>query len=156
MGGLVSTWGKVMANVNDSTYKNKKYVRKTVTFTGGASAGAVGTINLFSVTGNVRAKLTAVCTENLVSAGGGTLEVGISGNTASIIAQTAATDIDNGETWKDASPDANPAVDDVMSHIIANGSDIIATVGTDAITDGTIVFDLEYEAMDATGAVAAA
>jgi len=115
-------------------------VKKTQVFQDAAGQGAVGTVNLFTVTGTVRVKLLAVCEVNLAGATA-TLEVGISGATASIIAQTTGTDIVAGEIWHDATPDADIEAATVMADvIIVGGADIIATVGTAALTAGQITF----------------
>lgn len=128
---------------------------KTVTFSGAAGNGAVGSVSLYTVTGDVLVVVFATCSEDLVSAGGGSIEVGISGNTAGLIAQTTATAIDNNEAWTDATPTTIEAV--VTSpRIIANGQDIIATVGTGDITDGTLNFYCLWRPLSSTGLVEAA
>lgn len=127
-------------------------VTKTVAFTGAAGLGAVGTVSLFTVTGDVVVNVVGVCTENLASAGGGTLEVGIAGNTAALIAQTTATAIDAGETWVDATPAT--VVSYPSDKVLVNGTDIIATVATGDITDGTITFYCNFTPLSSTGEVA--
>lgn len=140
-----------------ASWPGGRKISKTVAFTGAAGLGAVGTVNLFTVTGNIAFRLVAYCTEDLVSAGGGTAEVGVASNTAAIIAQTTGTAIDNGEIWYNATPVAGvTATSNFAQFTIVNGSDIILTVGTANITDGTIVFDLYWSPLDATSAVAAA
>lgn len=135
-------------------------VLKTVTFTGAAGLGAIGTINLFTVTGTIRAKLTAFCTTNLGEEGdpgGATVEVGIAGNTAGLIAQTAALDVDAGDLWHDNSPDASLELASVAKEfILTNGVDIILTVATDEVTAGVITFCLEYFALSTDGYAEAA
>lgn len=110
---------------------------ETVAFTGAAGLGAQGTVALFTVTGAVLVSLFGVCSEDLVGATA-TIEVGIAGNTAALLAQTVATDIDVDEVWVDTAPATVEALP--TSKIISNGQDIIATVATAAITDGTIAF----------------
>ena len=131
-------------------------VRKTVAFDGSTGGGEVGTVALFTVTGDVRAKITAVCSETLV--GAGTIEVGITGATAAIIAQVAdATTLAAGEIWHDATPDAKIELDSVAPvNIIAGGMDVFLTVGTANVTAGTIKFVCEWEPISSDGAVVAA
>ncbi len=132
-------------------------VSKTVEFDGAAGSGAVGTVALFTVTGNVAFRILAYCTEDLVSGGGGTCEVGVAGNTPGLIAQTTATAIDNGEIWYNNTPVAGvTAVTNIAQYVIANGADIILTVGTGDVTDGTITFDLYFTPLSSTGTVVAA
>lgn len=107
----------------------------------GDSAGTGNPLTLFTVTGDVIVRVYGYCTVNLASAGGGTLEVGVTGNTAALIPQSTGTDIDAGDVWIDATPAEVGAV--AVSNIpaatlIANGLDIIETTGTADITAGNI------------------
>lgn len=129
---------------------------KTVAFTGAAGLGAVGTVNLFTVTGNVFMKIFGVCTENLAAAGG-TIEVGTANNTAALIAQTTSTAIDANEIWYNNTPVAEvTASSNITEKLVANGADVIATIATNDITDGTIVFYCYWEPLTSTGSVVAA
>jgi hypothetical protein len=110
---------------------------KTLAYTGAASLGVVGTTTLFAVTGDVIANIFAVCSEDLAGATA-TIEVGIAGNTAALIAQTTATTIDTGEIWATTSPATILALP--AEKIIMNGTDIIETVATANITDGTLTY----------------
>lgn len=130
---------------------------KTIAFTGAAGLGAVGTVAIGTVTGRVFIhRITAYCTESLVSAGGGTLSLGVTGATTFFVASTTATDIDTGEWWFDNSPDAAAfdisASTGAFTSVIA--ADIIATVGTGDITDGTIVFEVVWEPVSVGGSIA--
>lgn len=131
---------------------------KAVAFSGAAGNGAVGTVALFTVTGAVAVRLLCICTESLAEGvGGGTVEVGISGNTAAIIAQTTSTAVDLGEIWHDATPDATFEALTVMAEfILGYGDDIILTVGTQDVTDGTLVFQLFWTPLTAGASVVAA
>lgn len=119
---------------------------KTITFDGGTANdpgdfdGTGNPATLFTVTGTVLMRLLAVCETDLAGANA-TIEVGITGDTAKIIAQTTATDIAAGEIWHDATPDSKIELSSVLSeNIIANGSDVIQTVGTANITAGKIKY----------------
>jgi hypothetical protein len=80
----------------------------------------------------------------LTSGGAATIELGIAGNTAVFIAQTTATDLDATEQWKDAAPEANPGWGAVTPSsrwfTVANGADIILTVGAADLTAGDVDF----------------
>jgi len=67
---------------------------KSITYSA-LTTGAVGATDLFTVTGVVNVRLFAVCSTSLT--GSGTIEAGIAGATASLIAQTTGTDIDENE-----------------------------------------------------------
>jgi len=104
--------------------------------------GAQGAFTIFGVTGTVLVKVFGVCSVNLTGAGA-TIELGIAGNTAALIAQTTAIDLDQYETWQDAVPEANPGdVTTAMAKhfVITNGADIILTVGTADLTAGQVDF----------------
>lgn len=94
---------------------------------------------LFTVTGLVAVKVVGLCTVDLVSAGGGTLEVGTALSTAGLIAQTTATNIDANEIWHDATPDASIEASSVMAEKLVF-QNIIETVGTADITAGNVYY----------------
>ena len=128
--------------------------RKTIEFNGTAGNGGIGTVNLFSVTGDVLIFLLAVCSEDLE--GAGSIQVGIAGNTAGLLAQIAdATTIDEGEIWTDGSLSSssltNLGATNSTGDIIAAGSDIIATIGSNAITNGTLTFYALYTPLSSDG-----
>jgi hypothetical protein len=120
---------------------------KTLTFVGGTANGVGdfdGTGNpakLFSVTGEVIVRLLAVCKTTLTIDTGATIEVGIVGDTAKLIAQTAGDAPDVGEIWHDSAPDSKIELTSVLSEsIVANSSDIYLTVGTANVLTGAIKF----------------
>jgi len=85
--------------------------------------------------------------------GSGTLEVGISGNTAAVAAQTAAIAIDAGEIWYGTNP---PTVGVLPSQLILSDTNIIQTIGTDTVTAGTLTYYCLWFPITADGSVAAA
>lgn len=122
----------------------------TWTFVTGTT-GAVGAHTLFTVTGNVIVQVFGVCDTDLT--GAATLEVGVAGNTAALIAQTAdATTIDDGEVLVDATSavgaEALPG-----SFIINDGADIIMTIGSTAVTGGAIDFYCLWRPLSSDGMV---
>lgn len=111
----------------------RKFI-KTVTFDGTAGAGTVGTVAVGTVTGSILfTHLTARVKTSLV--GAATIEMGVAGNTAALIAQSTATDLDANEFWQDATPESG-----VSSAIVdkAVKGNLILTVGSDDITAGVI------------------
>jgi len=68
-----------------------------------ATTGATGAHTLFTVTGDVLITVFGTCNTSLD--GAATLEVGVTGNTAALLAQIAdATTLDDGEIYVDATP----------------------------------------------------
>ena len=117
---------------------NEAFVNESTWTFAAATTGAVGAHTLFTVTDNCLVSVFGVCDTNL--AGAGTIEVGVTGNTAGLIAQIAdAEDLDDGDNWVDATPEvglsALPA-----AQILNDGNDIILTIGTTAITAGVVDF----------------
>ena len=133
---------------------------KAVTFAGGttnARGDQDGTGNpgaLFTVTGDVLVVIFAKCTTNLAGSSA-TLEVGVTGNTAALLAQTTAEDIDAGDVWRDASPAVGAeAINGAV--FIAGGLDIIETTGTANITAGAITYYCMWLPLSSDGNVVAA
>lgn len=116
----------------------KKPATKTLTFDGTSGNGATGSVNVFTVTGRVWIQALFIwCSENLAGATA-TIALGVTGNTAEFLAATTATDIDSGDFWDGTTPNlgaGNAIVDKVT------GLDVIGTIATANITDGTLQFD---------------
>jgi len=130
---------------------------KTVALTGANFLGELDqpTISIFTVTGEVLILvLVPFCTETLASAGGGTLALGITGSTSLFVAATTASTIAINKFWVDATPDANGiALPAALINIVVTDN-VIATVATADITDGTIRFDCWYLPLSSDGLVA--
>lgn len=109
---------------------------KTVTLDG--TTGVTGVTNLFTVTGNVVVQLFAKCTVDLVSAGGGTIRIGITGNDNGLINTTTATDLDAGESWVSTAPNSIAAIP--SQRTISADTSIIQTIGVATITAGTLTY----------------
>ncbi len=119
-----------------------------------ATTGATGATTLFTVTGTVAVRVFGVC--GLSLSGAATLEVGISGDTAVILAQIAnATALLTDELYLDATPttkvEALPAI-----LIISAGQDIIQTIGSTALTAGVLTYYCLWTPISEDGNVVAA
>jgi hypothetical protein len=117
--------------------------------------GALGDLDLFTVTGDALVQVFGLCKTDLVGGAGFTFEVGIAGNTDAIIATTGGVDIDAGDTWQDAAPDANPGAVDLTARTfaIASGADITQTIGVDTATAGVIDYYCRWLPLSANGYV---
>lgn len=106
----------------------------------GDDGGTNDPYTLFTVTGDVAVRVYGVVTTTLV--GAATIEVGVTGNTAVLLAQVAdATTLAAGDVWIDGSPAEVGAVafaNVPATTLITGGLDIIETVGTTNITAGNI------------------
>ena len=122
-------------------------------------AGAQGAFTIFTVTGDVMMRVFGICQTLLNSGGAATVELGIAGNTAALIVQTTATDVDAYETWQDVGPEANPgdvAAAMAKNFVIANGADVILTVATADLTAGEVDFHAFWMPLSTDGNVVAA
>jgi len=128
--------------IQDATYGQT--VEKVMTFDGGTTNdpgdfnGTGNPATLFTVEGVVKMKIIGLCSTSLTGASA-TVEIGVTGATAALIAQTTGTDIDAGEIWHDASPDKKIELTSVMGENIVT-SDVIQTVATADVTAGVIKY----------------
>lgn len=126
-------------------------VQKDVTF-----SSTTGTVNLFTVTGEVIVRIIAVVTTNVASGGGCNGEVGIAGSTAAILATTDITLLAAREIWHDTTPDAEIEALSVMKDfIISDGNDIVLTLSAQA-DSGALAFHCFWTPLSADGNVVAA
>ena len=136
-------------------------VTKSMTLAGGTTNdpgdynGTGNPATLFTVTGDVLVIIFATCQTNLAGLNA-TIEIGISGNTASLIAQTTATDIDDGKSWIDATPLTVEGIDVGSPKILVDGTDIIQTVATANITTGALVYYCFWRPLSSDGNIVAA
>lgn len=130
---------------------------KTITYVAGTT-GATGASTLFTITGDVLVTVFAVCTSDLTSGGAATVEVGIAGNTAAIIAQTTATTIDAGEVWIGSTTPATVVALGTPTHqfILNTGTDIIQTIGTTTVSGGVLTYYCFWFPLSEDGNVEAA
>ena len=123
---------------------------KAITYVAGTT-GAVGATTLFTVTGVVSAQVFGIVSGADLT-GSGTLEVGVAGGTALIIAQTTGTNLDDTFVWVDATP----AVSQALPSAFIVDKDIIQTIGTDTIDSGTITYYCIWSPISDDGNIAAA
>jgi len=141
---------------SDSQFNDWRQLEKDVTLSNVAGSGKQGIISLFTVTGSVVVKVVGICSTNIAGASS-TIEVGTTGKTAGIIAQSTGTDIDAGEIWHDAAPDSPIELSSVIKeNIVANGLDIFATVATADITGGALKFICLWKPLTKDGKVTSA
>jgi len=126
---------------------------KAITYVA-ATTGATGAKTLFTVTGCVSVRVFGVC--GLTLEGAATLEVGIVGATAIVLAQIAnATDLATDEIYVDATPTTKvEALPNQL--IIGNGQDIIQTIGSTALTAGQLTYYCMWAPISEDGNVASA
>lgn len=145
-----------MGSVNNPFEGNSlgRVASKSITYVAGTT-GAIATVAIFTVTGTVAVRIFGVCTTALTSGGVATIEVGVTGSTAILIALSTATDIIANEIWVDATPtllvDAVPA-----AVVIGGGLDINQKITDATITGGVMVYYCLWEPLSAGATVVAA
>jgi len=155
-------------NLNDMKTSSYKYdgwmqVQKEITFNGtvsgaiGETGGSGDPFDIFTVTGDVKAKIVGIVTTTL-SGATATLECGVTGDTAGIIAQaTVSGAFVANQIWHDATPDTEIELATVMvENIIPNGLDVIGTTGTGNIDSGVIRFNCLWRPLSIDGNIVAA
>lgn len=125
---------------------------KAITFSA-LTTGAVGATTLFTVTGTVGVRIFGVVSGTDVT-GTGTIEAGISGNTAALLAQTTGTALDVGEIWIDNAP-ATVELLPALS-ILTAGTDIIQTIAGSTLDSGTVTYYCMWFPISSDGDVVAA
>ena len=118
--------------------------------------GAQAAYTIFTVTGDILVTVFGLC--QVAVTGAGTIEVGISGNTAAIIAQSTAADLIQYEIWEDATPTvANPGLIDLFGvsrqFVLAIGADLIFTIAGANVTAGDIDFHAFWMPLSNDGAL---
>lgn len=139
------------------TYIDGAHKTKTVAFAGGVGTGAAGPVTVFTITGRVLVhKITAFCTESLLTTGAATVALGVAADTDAFIFATTATEIDINEWWTGITAGAADQGAHTLAYNAAAGQtvnqqnktvsqDIIITVASFDVTDGTLVFDVWYD-----------
>ncbi len=125
----------------------------------GDDTGGIAAYTILTVTGDVLLVVFGLC--QTAVEGAGTIELGIAGNTASLIAQATALDLIQYEVWEDATPTvSNPAVVDAFGgarqFVVANGANVIFTIAGAVTTAGDIDFHAFWMPLSADGAAVAA
>ena len=117
---------------------------KTITFTGAAGLGAVGTVSLFTVSGDVLITgFVGKCTTNLTEAAPtATVVVGTATTTNHFLTVQNAVDIDADELWGSSVSRATTIQPNTTTtyELGAINQNIIITVGAQNVTAGVVEF----------------
>ncbi len=120
--------------------------------------GATNPYTLFTVTGDVKLQVFGVC--DIAITGAGTIEVGVSGDTAAFIAQATGADLIANEVWVDATPTLTKEIADPAAvprtWIVSNGQDVIFTIAGAVLTAGDVDFYCIWQPLEAGATVVAA
>lgn len=135
--------------------KNMVFDGATVNDPGDYTGGTGNPATLFTVTGNVLVYIFGICSTTLV--GAATLKVGLTGNTAVLLANIAdvSSDLLENMTYKDSTPALGEGEAPIF-HPIGGGLDIIQTVGSANITAGELDYYCFWRPLSSDGLVVAA
>ena len=137
-----------------------RHVRKTITFTGGAGAGAVGTVTAFTITGKVVVTRAVATITSSVTDAGGTATVGFGPNSAgwedAILSAHNKTTLTAGSLWGGNSN--GDLVATVVPWAAPDGlavqNNLVFIIANEAVTGGVIIVDVWYYAITDNGALA--
>ncbi len=136
-----------MATSSPAAARARHVLRKPITFTGAAGLGAIGTVAAVTTFGTVHILAMNIhCVTSLTSSGG-TISLGISGETAALIPLTTASAIDAGFQWTDNVPGkiGSPLTDTVLS------DSLIFTIATADITAGSVEIEIMFDSLSSDG-----
>jgi len=117
--------------------------------------GAQAAYTIFTVTGDVLLTVIGIC-DVACEGATATIEVGVSGNTAALIAQTTATTLIANEIWHDSTPTTTlekNIITEAAQAVIAGGQHVIMTIGTANLTAGDIDFYAIWRPLSSDGNV---
>ena len=103
-----------------------------------ATTGAVGSHTLFTVTGNVLVSVFGIVDTTITSGGAPTIEVGVTGNTAVLIAQGTAANYADGDVYVDATDTRVGAGTPPAMQAINDGLDVLLKITGATLTAGVI------------------
>ena len=148
--------------IDGATFANDvgSWRRAISDYTFATDTGAQAAYTVFTVTGDVEVRCVATCGDAITSAGAPTLELGVAGNTAVLIAQIVdGRDLITNEIWHDATPTTTCEIVDLpTTHncVLSNGQDIQFLIGNADTTAGVIDFYCLWRPLSADGNVVAA
>ena len=135
-----------------------KHDRKTITFDGSAGNGAVGIVTALAITGRVLVRRMSVfCVLGLASPGSATtISVGVASDVDAFINAAQAIAIDTNQWWTPSAVAVGAAQLKANMLDVAVSEDIIYDILAAAVSGGTLVCDVWWEAVTDDGALAAA
>lgn len=128
-------------------------VSKTIIYDGTSKKGAAGANDIFTVTGTVAVKIFATCSGSLTTSGAATTEIGITGNTASLIAQTTSSTILIGKMWYDATPVTVGSLAFSTWNILTGSTNISEKITSANVTGGTLTYYCMFVPLSSDGNV---
>ena len=133
-----------------------RLLRGRLSFTGAAGLGAVGTVTIATITGQVEInRLYAYVSEALVSVSNtGTITLGVTSNDQVLIAPTTVAPgaFDLGTWWTSSAGGVTPGLDlvySVLGAALATAGNLINTIATNNVTNGQLDYGLWWRPLSA-------
>jgi len=147
-------------NVDEINVGGGGLVEKTHDFSSGTN-NISGSYELFTITGDVRIKLLAICETSLAGGGAGNqITLGFGGALTNLIGQTTGTGLDAGEIWTSSTIAYNLAVNTialaVFDRIVAGYTTIKLAIVSASTSTGKIHFYCWWEPLSSGATVVAA
>ena len=150
-----------MTSVNTSSGVNESKVErttKTITFTGAAGAGEVGTVSVFTISGGIIVveEIAGRVTTNLTGATA-TVALGVTGQTSLFIGATTATGlVTTAALWASTAPTAGGIALPAATKQELIDANVIITVATANVTGGVLEIDVVWRPLTAGATLVAA
>jgi hypothetical protein len=101
-------------------------------------SNSTGTVNVFTVTGDVLIRIIPVITTDVTSAADANIRLGVVGNTDAMIVDSLSTNLDARGIWVDQTPDNEiESTERIRGYIVTDGNDVVMTL--DAQVDTGVV-----------------
>ncbi len=116
-------------------------------------ATSTGTVNVFTVTGDVLIRIIPVITTDVVPDSTANIRLGVVGNTDAMIVDTPTNGLDARGIWVDQSPDNEIESDErIRGYIVTDGNDVVLTLSAQ-VNSGVIRFYCFWTALSSDGNV---
>jgi hypothetical protein len=136
-----------------SVIKNVEALGKNFTIQDITFTNDTGTVNVFTVTGDVIVRIIPVITTDLTSAAGANIRLGVIGSTDAMIVDSTSTDLDARGIWVGQTPDNEiEPVERIRAYIITDGNDVVMTLDAQVDT-GVIRFYCFWTPLSSDGLV---
>lgn len=140
-----------LRNIAEFGWLGANKIQKDLTF-----SNDTGTVNLFTVTGDVIVQIIPVIVTDLVPDTTAKVKLGVVGNIDAMIVDSDVDDLDARGIWVDQTPDFEIETTERMrSYIITGGNDIILTLSAQ-VDSGAITFYNFWTPLSSNGLVAVA
>jgi len=123
-----------------SVIKNVEALGKNFTMQDITFSNDIGTVTVFTVTGDVIVRILPIITTSVTSVAGANVRLGVVGNTDAMIVDSLATNLDARGIWVDQTPDNEiEPVERIRGYFITDGNDVVMTLD-DQVDAGVIRF----------------